>query len=285
MEYLKALALQLGATPDFISKLADPPEGFEPAVEVKKFAEGREAFYVEKHTPTIEKAYEERVKGERYAAIVKPLINKLAKDFDLSKTDLEGKDVKDVIALASAKQGEAVKAAATETDKELRESLEQYKSKYTQATGKIEELERVLPEKEEELKRTYAERDDAREIDKYLSTVVNSDRFKEAKKVGKLDKVLKLYAQDYGYKFAVDRTEEDKPRVKIVATDGTTALTLDGKHKLENPDDGLVAIARAEGLFPDHNGGRGETPDPNKRIVGDKEIAAAGENFLRGGFN
>ncbi|CAH1002679.1 hypothetical protein LEM8419_03551 [Neolewinella maritima] len=282
MKELEKLALELGATPDFIAKLTaeDKPEGFDATAEIKQFAKEREAFTVEKHTKAIQDAYEESEKGKRYAATVTPLVNKLTKAFNLDKAEVEGKDIKDVIALAASKQEEAVSKATSATDAELRAQLQEYKDKYVGAEERISTMEAELPAKKAELEKSYAERDDAREIDKYLMGFVSSDKFKDAKDIGDPSDVLKVYMDRLGYKLAVDRANPDKPVVKMLSADGTTALTLDGKHKIENPADGLLAIARAKKMFPEHNGGRGDDPNPNERVIGGKKINTGGASFL-----
>lgn len=288
MEELKKLVKALGVPQATIDALtADtPPEDFDASKAIKEAVAEREQFFVQKNKKAIEEAYEEEEKGKRYAATVNPLINRYAKiAISMGATSEEVKDlnIKELADLIDSKKDEAISAASKTGDEELRKQVNEYKAKWSAEAERAKELEAAKPLYEKEVEQRYAEQFKATKIDNKFGKMLQGEKFKGIKNVGKLDKVLKLYLQEAGYKIDLDENENLRG---LMAKDGTAAINLEGNRVYDNFEDLAVDVARANDLFPAHNGGEGGPKLSSERIInGEKKSVGEGANWLKSRLN
>ncbi|MEM9526080.1 MAG: hypothetical protein AAGA31_05685 [Bacteroidota bacterium] len=292
MEVLKETLIALGVSSDAIDALTaeDKPEGFDQKEYITNLVTEREEFYLTKFKPQIESEYKDRTEKERYAATIKPIQSRIDKQLkDLGATPEQIKEVKgDVgvdpkkgIELIGKLAAKGIQSASVKTESEALtkalEEVDKWKTEASQRTEEIEVLKQTFEADKTKLEKEYEQKEVNRNKSRHFSEVLSGEAFDGVKKIGDIGKVMKMYIDEYGYDI---RPSEDGKSWKVVSTDGTAAISIDGKRTYKGVEEMMVDVARQKHLFPEHNGGKDRKVGTHERIIDGKKVNTGGASFL-----
>lgn len=256
MDELKELLLAAGFPAATLDVLAaeEKPEDYDKAKVIKEAVEGREKFYLTKLTPKIENEYEERTKGDKYAAIVKPIQNRLerlAKEVGATPEELKDLDAKALIKVIEAKQSDAIAAAAQTSDEELRKQVNALRGELSTVTEEKTAMDAQHQQDIENIKAETAKDRKREKISALVTRELASEAFKGIKDIGKLDRVMAIHMEDAGYSLDLDDEGHLKP---VMLKDGTDAINFERNATFTSATDMMLEVARRGKLLRTHNG-------------------------------
>lgn len=296
-EELKAYILALGGTQEHITALTKdrgedeaPPET---ATIIKEAKTGREEFWRKKLTPEIEKAYDERTSKDKYLDAIKPLQNRLERmaiKLGVESSELKGEDgkpmdIKKMFTLVETRQSEALEKAGTENSKDLRSEIEKLRGQI----GTINEERETERAAHEEALKAERSRIDQAEITnvkkKLVRDLLDSEEFKDMKKIGNVDRYVDLLLEEADLDFNV--SDDRKSLIPVSRKDRMANPIRPGSdHVYKDPKRLLYDVLDANEMFPKHNGGGGT----NEHSVDDvtiqgKKVDMGSVSFLEGNMD
>lgn len=276
-ELLKEFAVPQTLSDALLGK-GETPEDFDVKAAIAAHAKERESFFIEKNTPVILESYKKETNEANYLDIVNPIRGKAAKEFGLTKEEIEGMDVKQVIAFAAQKAKQAAESTADKSVEQYVKDLNQTKEERLQLQQERDALLADIEATKNSFAKQAADEIKAYKVDNKFMGLLDSDSidFDPTNKKIRAD-ILRLKMREHGYK--LDIAEDG--RLKPVSLDGTTAYTIDGKGKYEDALALVRDLSSEYGLIRRSNGGQDHTPSIGKLVQNGKEVSTGGLDFLK----
>lgn len=235
----------------------------------------KEELYISKHKDSIINEYEEATKTAKWLSYERPLINAVKRAGGFDRSELEGLNAKEAIALLAQRKDAQLIEHSNKDNEEYIKKINELQTNNQDYKGLVERLEEEKIKVEQEANERANQTIYSFHAEKVLNERIYSDSiaFDIPEKRG-LYKQLIVPKILESYKINSDGT--------ILAKDGTKALSFDRNGFYSTVDEAIKDLAKEMNILKVSNGGNTATLTAKSEIVssGGKKVDSTGLNFL-----
>jgi hypothetical protein len=235
----------------------------------------KEELYISKHKDSIINEYEEATKTAKWLSYERPLINAVKRAGGFDRSELEGLNAKEAIALLAQRKDAQLIEHSNKDNEEYIKKINELQTNNQDYKGLIERLEEEKIKVEQEANERANQTIYSFHAEKVLNERIYSDSiaFDIPEKRG-LYKQLIVPKILESYKINSDGT--------ILAKDGTKALSFDRNGFYSTVDEAIKDLAKDMNILKVSNGGNTGTLSTKSEIIssGGKKVDSTGLNFL-----